>query len=71
MHTPRRECEMTFKYLASAKKVLGGLGFKYVGGNIRADAVSPGVIETPIFGSSVLPKRMSRGSPRPCFNRSR
>jgi hypothetical protein len=31
MHTPQRGREMTFKYLASAKKVLGSLGFKYVG----------------------------------------
>jgi hypothetical protein len=31
MHTPQRGRELTFKYLASAKKVLGSLGFKYVG----------------------------------------
>ena len=27
-----------------------------IGGNIRADAVSPGVIETPIFGKLGLPE---------------
>lgn len=31
VHTPQRGREITFKYLASAKKVLGGPGFKYVG----------------------------------------
>jgi hypothetical protein len=31
MRTPQRGRETTFKYPARAKKVLGGLGFKYVG----------------------------------------
>jgi len=31
VHTPQRGREITFKYLASAEKVLGGPGFKYVG----------------------------------------
>lgn len=31
VHTPRRGREITFKYLASAEKVLGGPGFRYVG----------------------------------------
>ena len=31
VHTPQRGREITFKYLASAGKVLGGPGFKYVG----------------------------------------
>jgi hypothetical protein len=31
VHTPQRGREITFKYLASAGKVLGGAGFKYVG----------------------------------------
>ena len=31
VHTPQRGREVTFKYLASAEKVLGGPGFKYVG----------------------------------------
>jgi hypothetical protein len=31
VHTPQRGREITFKYLASAGKVLGGPGFEYVG----------------------------------------
>ncbi len=31
VHTPQRGRDLTFKYLASAEKVLGGGGFKYVG----------------------------------------
>jgi SnoaL-like domain len=31
VHTPQRGRDITFKYLASADKVLGGPGFKYVG----------------------------------------
>jgi hypothetical protein len=31
VHTPQRGRDITFKYLASAEKVLGGAGFKYVG----------------------------------------
>ena len=31
VHTPQRGCDITFKYLSSAEKVLGGPGFKYVG----------------------------------------
>ena len=31
LHTPQRGREITFKYLTSAGKVLGGAGFKYVG----------------------------------------
>src|SRR5882757_10268115 len=31
VHTPQRGREITFKYLASAGKVLGGPGFTYVG----------------------------------------
>jgi hypothetical protein len=31
VHTPQRGREITFKYLASAAKVLGGPGFRYVG----------------------------------------
>jgi len=31
VHTPQRGRELTFKYLVSAEKVLGGPGFKYVG----------------------------------------
>ena len=31
VHTPQRGREITFKYLASAGKVLGGPSFKYVG----------------------------------------
>jgi hypothetical protein len=31
VHTPQRGREITFKYLASAEKVLGGPGFTYVG----------------------------------------
>jgi hypothetical protein len=31
VHTPQRGHDITFKYLASAEKVLGGPGFKYVG----------------------------------------
>src|SRR5688500_19378435 len=30
VHTPQRGREVTFKYLASAEKVLGGPGFRYV-----------------------------------------
>ena len=31
VHTPQRGRDITFKYLASAEKVLGGSGFAYVG----------------------------------------
>ena len=31
VHTPQRGREITFKYLSSAEKVLGGPGFTYVG----------------------------------------
>jgi len=31
VHTPQRGRDITFKYLASAEKVLGGPGFKYIG----------------------------------------
>lgn len=31
VHSPQRGREITFKYLASAEKVLGGPGFEYVG----------------------------------------
>ena len=31
VHTPQRGRDITFKYLASAEKVLGGVGFRYVG----------------------------------------
>ena len=31
VHTPQRGREITFKYLSSAEKVLGGAGFAYVG----------------------------------------
>jgi hypothetical protein len=31
LHTPQRGRDITFKYLASADKVLGGPGFTYVG----------------------------------------
>ena len=31
VHTPQRGRDITFKYLASAEKVLGGAGFAYVG----------------------------------------
>lgn len=31
VHTPQRGREITFQYLASAAKVLGGEGFRYVG----------------------------------------
>ena len=33
VHTPQRGREITFKYLTSAGKVLGGEGFRYVGGH--------------------------------------
>ena len=31
VHTPQRGRDITFKYLSSAEKVLGGSGFNYVG----------------------------------------
>jgi hypothetical protein len=31
VHTPQRGRDIVFKYLASAEKVLGGPGFRYVG----------------------------------------
>ncbi len=31
VHTPQRGRDVTFKYLASAEKVLGGPGFAYIG----------------------------------------
>lgn len=39
VHTPQRGREITFKYLASAEKVLGGPGFEYVGEWKSADGV--------------------------------
>ncbi len=36
VHTPQRGRDITFKYLTSAEKVLGGPGFKYVGEWINA-----------------------------------
>ena len=31
VHTPQRGRDITFKYLSSAEKLLGGPGFKYIG----------------------------------------
>ena len=31
VHTPQRGRDVTFKYLSSAEKVLGGPGFRYIG----------------------------------------
>jgi hypothetical protein len=31
VHTPQRGRDITFKYLSSAEKVLGGPGFRYIG----------------------------------------
>jgi hypothetical protein len=31
VHTPQRGRDLTFKYLSSAEKVLGGPGFAYIG----------------------------------------
>ena len=39
VHTPQRGRDITFKYLASADKVLGGPGFKYIGEWRSADGV--------------------------------
>jgi hypothetical protein len=38
VHTPQRGRDITFKYLSSAEKVLGGPGFKYIG-EWRSDGV--------------------------------
>src|ERR1700692_4509181 len=44
VHTPQRGRDITFKYLSSAEKVLGGPGFGYVG----AWRTGPGaVLESP------------------------
>ncbi|TPE59043.1 nuclear transport factor 2 family protein [Sandaracinobacter neustonicus] len=37
VHTPQRGRDITFKYLASADKVLGGEGFRYLGEWLSAD----------------------------------
>jgi hypothetical protein len=37
VHTPQRGRDITFKYLSSADKVLGGPGFAYVGEWLSAD----------------------------------
>lgn len=37
VHTPQRGRDLTYKYLASADKVLGGPGFAYVGEWLNAD----------------------------------
>lgn len=37
VHSPQRGRDITFKYLTSAEKVLGGAGFSYVGEWTRAD----------------------------------
>lgn len=37
VHSPQRGRDVTFKYLASAEKVLGGPGFNYVGEWTSAD----------------------------------
>jgi len=44
VHTPQRGREITFKYLASAGKVLGGPSFRYVG-EWRSDNSGAGVRE--------------------------
>jgi hypothetical protein len=49
VHTPQRGREITFKYLASAGKVLGGPGFKYVG-EWRSDNGAVLEFETEIEG---------------------
>jgi hypothetical protein len=38
VHTPQRGREITYKYLASADKVLGGPGFAYVGEWVGPDS---------------------------------
>jgi hypothetical protein len=49
VHTPQRGRDITFKYLASAAKVLGGPGFVYVG-EWRSDAGAVIEFETEIDG---------------------
>jgi len=49
VHTPQRGRDITFKYLASAGKVLGGPGFHYVG-EWRSDTGAVLEFETEIDG---------------------
>jgi hypothetical protein len=49
VHTPQRGRDITFKYLASAEKVLGGPGFTYVG-EWRSDTGAVLEFETVIDG---------------------
>jgi hypothetical protein len=49
VHTPQRGREITLKYLASAAKVLGGPGFRYVG-EWRSDNGAVLEFETEIEG---------------------
>jgi SnoaL-like domain len=49
VHTPQAGRDITFKYLASATKVLGGPGFAYVG-EWRSDAGAVLEFETEIDG---------------------
>ena len=49
VHTPQRGRDITFKYLASAEKVLGGPGFGYVG-EWRSDNGAVLEFETEIDG---------------------
>jgi hypothetical protein len=52
VHTPQRGREITFKYLASAGKVLGGPSFRYVG-EWRSDSGVVLEFENEIEGISI------------------
>lgn len=52
VHTPQAGREIVFKYLASAEKVLGGPGFKYVG-EWRADTGAVLEFVTEVDGISI------------------
>ena len=52
VHTPQRGREITFKCLASAEKVLGGPGFKYLG-EWRSDHGAVLEFETEIEGITI------------------
>src|ERR1700681_1736508 len=52
LHTPHRGRDITFKYLSSAEKVLGGPGFVYVG-EWRSDSGAVLEFQTEIDGTKL------------------
>lgn len=52
VHTPQRGRDITFKYLSSAEKVLGGPGFRYIG-EWRSDTGAVLEFENEIEGTMI------------------